>query len=114
MVQRSLPALHADSEGGAALLGTSPAAALTTLIQLPYWRDCLTGGGLAEARGVLPEVEDEYLVDVPDLPVRRGRLLDALGLVPDDGLMLPAEAAAVPGYVPLTADGRPYRWPTST
>ncbi|MFJ4888142.1 hypothetical protein [Streptomyces sp. NPDC088731] len=75
------PVLYADSEGGAALVAIGLPELLRLLLVTPWWRDCRAFTA-AESR----ELAAEYLVDMPDLTVRRDRAAEALGLA------LPAEA----------------------
>ncbi|MBE1532494.1 hypothetical protein [Actinomadura algeriensis] len=108
------PVLYTNSEGGAALVGTSLSSALTTIIELPYWQDCLMrsdGGDLEKARAAIPALEGEYLADIPDLSLRRARLLDGLGLAPGDGVvsLLRAAADTARAFVVVTEDGYSYR-----
>ncbi|MFG2002845.1 hypothetical protein ACGFNU_27155 [Spirillospora sp. NPDC048911] len=104
------PVLYADSEGGAALLAPSLAAALAIIIQLPFWRDCLGPDDLEKIRASIPALEQEYLDEEPDLSLHRTRLLDALNLTPGDALplLLATARGAGPEYAVLNEDGDPY------
>ncbi|MEU8995293.1 hypothetical protein AB0C95_10850 [Streptomyces caniferus] len=78
------PVLHADSEGGAALLAIGLPELLQLLLVVPWWRDCraLT----AEESG---EAAADYLEDMPDLAAQRDRAAAVLGLE------LPPESAVL-------------------
>ncbi|MYR20182.1 hypothetical protein [Streptomyces sp. SID6137] len=78
------PVLHADSEGGAALVAVGLPELLRLLLAAPWWRDCRTFTE-EESR----ELAAEYLEDMPDLEARRDRAAAALGLdLPDQAEVL--------------------------
>ena len=89
--RRSLPTrplLYASSEGQAGVLARSLESGLSTLVDLPYWYDCLkfSGGGLlAEMRRVVPLSESDLIAENPQIVSRRGALRTILGLaqIPD-------------------------------
>lgn len=69
------PVLYADSEGGAALVAIGLRSLLQLLLVAPWWRDFRE---FTEQENT--ELTAEYLNDMPDLPARRQRAADALGL----------------------------------
>src|SRR5260370_41875043 len=77
--------LYASSEGQAGIIARSLESGLSTIIDLPYWQDCLKfsgGGQLAEMRRVVPLAEDDLVTDTPPIESGRKALRAALGLVP--------------------------------
>jgi hypothetical protein len=107
------PVLYASSEGQAGLIGASLGEALTVIVGLPSWRDCLgfSGGGdlsvMAATAGHLAEDERRTR---PGIAAERDRVAAALRLdlpdVPDLLVRLHASARATePDYVFSDGDG---------
>jgi hypothetical protein len=96
------PVLYADSEGGATLIGSDLAEAVTLIACLPYWRDAGRGVPLADLAEDLQETHPDFAAD-------RDRALAALGLAP----LAPREALArllavaartAPDHLPFVPD----------
>jgi hypothetical protein len=71
------PLLYVSSEGQAGTIGQSLASGLSTIIDLPYWMDCLKfsgGGQLAEMRRVIPLLEADHQKDAQKLQSSRNTL----------------------------------------
>lgn len=66
------PILYADSEGSAALIAVGVPELLTLLLVAPWWQDAQWHPPAALAA--------QYLADIPELPARRDRAAEALGL----------------------------------
>jgi hypothetical protein len=79
------PMLYASSEGQTGVIAHSLKSGLSTIIDLPYWQDCLKfsgGGQVAEMRRVIPLAEVDLLTDSPQIESSRHALWAILGLMP--------------------------------
>jgi hypothetical protein len=77
------PVLYVSSEGEAGIIARDLAAALQTVIQLPYWRDCLKfsgGGRLDEMHKAISYLEHELSQDEAMIDAYRKTLLATLEL----------------------------------
>jgi hypothetical protein len=75
--------LYISSEGEAGAIADSLPAAVSILIALPYWRDCLkfsAGGRLDEMRRARDYFEADLRARRPDIDLDRERLYRALGV----------------------------------
>jgi hypothetical protein len=100
------PMLYASSEGQAGILARGLESGLSTIIDLPYWYDCLKfsgGGQLAEMRRVVPFAESDLLAETPEIASSRRALrtiLD-LGQLPDPVLELHASLTELSALYPV-------------
>ncbi len=79
--QKTLPILHATSEGQAGRVAENLTEFLGVLMAAPYWRDLLKfsgNGSLGEMRKTAVFMEREYADDYPDLPDARSRIMNVL------------------------------------
>jgi hypothetical protein len=79
------PMLYASSEGQAGVIAHSLKSGISTIVDLPYWQDCLKfsgGGQVVEMRRVIPLAEDDLLADRPEIESSRHTLRAVLGLLP--------------------------------
>ena len=77
------PLLYASSEGQAGILARALHTGLATIIDLPYWHDCLKfsgNGQLAEMRRVVPLAESDLQEDNPEVISARKNLQRHLGI----------------------------------
>ncbi len=81
----SRPLSYVSSEGAAGVLARSLESGLATIIDLPYWQDCLhfsNNGQLAEMRRVVPLAESDLLAGTPQIVSQRKALRERLGISP--------------------------------
>ncbi|WP_342114003.1 hypothetical protein [Pseudoduganella sp. OTU4001] len=83
-----LPILYATSEGQAGCLAAHLTELLGMMMAVPYWQDLLKfsgGGNLAEMRKAAEFMEREYVLDFPDLPAAKKRIMATLPIpaIPD-------------------------------
>ncbi|WP_331749959.1 hypothetical protein OG529_36145 (plasmid) [Streptomyces longwoodensis] len=113
---RRRPALYADSEGQAGLIGENLSEALEIMVGLPSWRDCLKfsgAGDLAVMRTAADHLERDEHRDEPELAAMRSRLATELDLdlAPASVLLArlhTAVSATVPDFVLIDKTGEEY------
>jgi hypothetical protein len=103
------PVLYVSSEGEGGLIADSLSQVLELVIGLPYWQDCLPGGGLP-----LDGLEAEYRTTLADLDERRDRVAALLGVGRPPAAELIARLHAcvgrtVPDYLPVNEKGDVFR-----
>ncbi|HWX22642.1 MAG TPA: hypothetical protein VN578_22290 [Candidatus Binatia bacterium] len=79
------PMLYASSEGQAGVIAISLKIGLSTIIDLPFWQDCLKfsgSGQLAEMRRVAPLAQSDLLADRPQIESSREAVRAIFGLSP--------------------------------
>ncbi|KPL32263.1 hypothetical protein OH797_12890 [Streptomyces anulatus] len=96
------PALYADSEGQATLIGANLVEAITLIAVLPFWRDLAKGFTISD-------LGSELRADHPDFDAERDRLLHALCLasISEEEAaerLLAVAARTAPDYVPRVPD----------
>ena len=91
------------------MLARSLESGLATIIDLPYWQDCLhfsNNGQLAEMRRVVPLAESDLLAKSPQIVSQRNILRKLLGIspIPDPIQELHSSISELSPLYPLPAD----------
>jgi hypothetical protein len=101
------PVLYASSEGQAGLIANNLRDALEIIVELPYWRDCLTysgGGDLEVMTTVAGYLQRDLIEENPEIGLRQSQAIESLLLdvVPVDILLNRLHSAVLrstPDYV---------------